>query len=85
MHKGWSEIERWMTNACKTKFGFTAEICIFQNTNKLKYPMGWMVTFSSLVYKKLILKAWKGLAAPSLQQWKGLMKYYLNIEKSMFE
>ena len=67
------------------KFEFTVMRCIFQNTDTFKYPIGWMVIFSSLVYKKLILKDWKGSEAPSLQLWKGLMKYYLSIERSMFE
>ena len=85
VRKGWLEIQKWMTTTCRIKFEFTVMRCIFQNTDTLKYPIGWMVIFSSLVYKKLILKDWKGSEAPSLQLWKGLMKYYLSIERSMFE
>ena len=79
-------IQKWMTTSLLVESNLNSVIrCIFQNTDTLKYPIGWMVIFSSLVCKKWILKDWKGSEAPSLQLWKGLMKYYLSIERSMFE
>ncbi len=85
VYKGWLEIQKWMTNTCKIKVKLTALNSIFQKKDELKYPLGWGVLFSSLVYKKLILRYWKDTEVPSLHEWKGLMKYYLSIEKSIFE
>ena len=49
----------------------------------VRYPMGWQITFSSLIFKKLILKNWKNENAPSVECWKNSMKYYLNLERSL--
>ena len=62
---------------------FSPEICIFQKVGKQKYPRGWQILYSSLVYKKLILQNWKNKEAPSFEKWKSLMKFYLSIEESI--
>ena len=77
--KTWLDIERWLSNICKQKFVFTPEACLLQNVTKMKYPMGWQLIFSSLVYKKLLLQNWKNTDTPGLEKWKNVMKYYLNI------
>ena len=79
IQSGWKEIHEWLTQNASIRLELTPQLYIIQNTNKLKYPLGWIVNFSALVYKKLILKHWKNVQAPTLQEWKGLMKYYIHI------
>ena len=81
--KVWKKIDRWLSKMCKYNMLFSPEICIFQKVGKQKYPRGWQILFSSLVYKKLILQNWKNKEAPSFEKWKSLMKFYLSIEESM--
>ena len=85
VNKGWNEIQDWISTICKTKMQFSVQLCIFQNPEGVRYPMGWLIMFSSLVYKKLILKYWKDAEAPTLKNWKELMKYYLTIENTLSE
>lgn len=77
----WDKIEKWMSKICNRALVFTPDICIFQDTENMRCP----IIFSSLVYKKLILHNWKKTEAPSLENWKNLMKYYLKIERTMSE
>ena len=51
--------------------------------DNVRYPMGWQIMFSSLIFKKLILKNWKNENAQSVDCWKNSMKYYLNLERSL--
>ena len=79
----WRKIEEWMSDICKRKMDFPPKTCIFQHTENVRYPMGWQIIFSSLIFKKLILKNWKNENAPSVESWKNSMKYYLNLERSL--
>lgn len=81
--KTWLDIEKWLSSVCKQRFTFTPEACIFQKVDKIKYPRGWQIIFSSLIYKKLLLQNWKNKNVPGIDKWKSLMKYYLNIEKTI--
>ena len=83
INKVWEKIERWLSRICKCKMLFSPEICIFQKIGNQKYPRGWQILYSSLVYKKLILQNWKNKEAPSFEKWKSLMKFYLSIEESI--
>lgn len=83
--KVWNEIQDWMSVTCKKQIHFSAALCIFQNAEAIHYPLGWQILFSALIYKKLVLKHWKKTEAPSLYAWKGLMRYYLTIEKTLAE
>lgn len=47
--------------------------------------MGWRFIFSSLVHKKLLLQNWKNNEAPNSEKLKKIMKYYLDIEKTVSE
>ena len=85
IRESWKEIEEWLSTICKSRIAFTPQTCLFQNTINLKYPTGWQITFSSLIYKKLILQNWKNEDAPSVDRWKRRMKYYLNLERNMSE
>lgn len=42
-----------------------------------------VINTQMLVCKKLTLKHWRKMQAPSLNTWKGLMRYYLTIEKTL--
>ena len=79
----WRKIEEWMSDICKRKMDFSSGKCIFQHMENVRYPMGWQIMFSSLIFKKLILKNWKNENAPSVDCWKNSMKYYLNLERSL--
>ena len=85
VQNGWKEIYEWLTQNASIKMKFTPQLCIIQDTSETRYPVGWIVNFSALVYKKLILKHWKDVLAPSLQEWKGLMKYYIHIQRALYE
>ena len=79
----WRKIEEWMSNICQRKMDFSSDKCIFQHMENVRYPMGWQIMFSSLIFKKLILKNWKNENAPSVEYWKNSMKYYLNLGRSL--
>lgn len=81
--KLWNEIQDWMSSIFQKQMHFSLELCIFQNAEAFHYPVGWQILFSSLICKKLILKHWRQTQAPSLNSWKGLMRYYLTIEKTL--
>lgn len=49
----------------------------------VRYPQRWIILFSSIVLKKLILKHWKSTYPPMLLHWKKEMCYYLNMEKTI--
>ena len=83
--KTWEDIEKWLAIVCKTNVVLSPESCIFQNMGRVRYPLTWQILFSSLVLKKLILQHWKDAEAPSIFRWKNLMKYYLNMERSVME
>ena len=72
-----------MSDICKRKMDFSPKTYIFQHMENVRYPMGWQIMFSSLIFKKLILKNWKNENAPSVEYWKNSMKYYLNLERSL--
>ena len=48
----WRKIEEWMSDICKRKMDFSVEKCIFQLMDNVRYPMGWQIMFSSLIFKK---------------------------------
>ena len=81
----WAKIERFLNIQCGYAVVFTPTVCIFQNIDVIRYKNYKQILFSCLVYKKLLLQNWKNVEAPSIQDWKSLMKYYLNIEKTMAE
>ena len=83
VRKTWFNIESLLSNICKEKFIFTPETCLLQSVGKLKYPRGWQTVYSSLVFKKLLLKNWKNKETPGIEQWRSSMKYYLHIEKGI--
>ena len=81
----WRKMEQWLSHTCNQNFQLTPEICLFQNVQNIRYPTGWQIIYSSLVLKKVILQNWKNKKPPSFEKWRGLMKYYLNIERTMSE
>ena len=85
VRKTWEKIERILSINCNCTVEFTPMICLFQNTEAIRQPIDRQILFSSLVYKKLLLQYWKNKEAPSVQDWKSLMKYYLSIERTMAE
>ena len=85
VRKTWANIERFLLRNGNCNVEFTPKICLFQNTETIRHPTDRQILFSSLVYKKLLLQNWKNKEAPSLQDWKSLMKYYLSIERTMSE
>ena len=48
-----------------------------------RYPLSWIIVFSSIILKKLILKHWKSTHPPTLLHWKREMSYFLNMEKTI--
>lgn len=85
VNKVWKDLEKWLSNVHDAPICLTPQICLFQDTGQIKYPTGWMILFSALVLKKVILKNWKDTTTLTLDNWKSLMKYYLNIEKALAE
>ena len=47
----------------------------------VKYPMGRIILFVSLILKKLLLQYWKSNDTPMLSEWKNQMLHFLNIEQ----
>ena len=72
----WTKIERFLNIQCGYAVVFTPTVCIFQNIDVIRYKNYKQILFSCLVYKKLLLQNWKNAEAPSIQDWKSLMKYY---------
>lgn len=83
INDSWKSIERWLSKHTNSNITFSESLCIFQDIENIKYPTNLQIIFSQLVFKKLILQNWKKREAPSLYDWKALMKFYLNIERSM--
>lgn len=50
-NKIWSESQEWISITRETKIQFSAELCVFQSAEEIRYPVGWHIMFSSLVYK----------------------------------
>lgn len=83
--KIWKSIESWLCKYTNKTIVFSPRRCIFQDIEGMRYPTSWQLLFSSLILKKLIVQNWKNKEAPSIENWKALMKYYLCIERSMSE
>lgn len=74
----------WLSEVLKVKVNFNSSICLFHDVTysvTVRHPWGWIILFSSTVFKKLLLRHWKSIKPPILQHWKIEMLYYLNIEK----
>ena len=81
--RSWYEIEQWLSEVLKVKLSFNPSICILHDISfdaTVRYPGGWIILLSSIIYKKLILQSWKAIKPPTIHQWKKEMWYYLNME-----
>ena len=85
IQKIWVNIDDWLSDLFKVRFNFNPSVCILQDMSKdtVRYPLSWIILFSSVVLKNLILKHWKSTHPPTLLHWKREMSHYLNVEKAI--